>query len=249
MLKNIFKKLLEKYGYKILNIENDEFYQFKKNDQLIVDMYKKYSMTSDLRRTALLKSFHYINNNKIQGDFVECGVWKGGNIMALKHLNNIYKTKKKIYAYDTFLGMSEPTEIDVKIKDGTIAKEKYANKKNEDNFSEWDKCTLENVVKNFTKNNLDMENIKLIKGKVEDTLLNNKNLPEKISLLRLDTDFYESTKIELEILYPLLSKGGVLIIDDYGSWKGAKKAVDEYFQKNITWMHFVDHDCRLIVKQ
>ena len=252
MIKNLLKKkikaCLNKFGYKLINLENDEFSQFDKTDQSIVNLYAQYSMTSDLRRSALLKSFHYIKDNKIKGDFVECGVWQGGNIMALKHLENIYKTNNKIYGYDTFLGMSEPTKYDVKITDGTIATNKFEKFKDDDEFSEWDKCTIEKVTENFAKHNLGMNNLKLVKGKVENTLLVKSNLPENISLIRLDTDFYESTKIELEILYPLLSKGGVLIIDDYGAWQGAKKAVDEYFKDSVVWMHYIDHDCRLIIK-
>ena len=252
MIKNVIKRFVKafvrKFGYTLLNLENDEFNQFNKQDQSIVNLYAKYSMTSDLRRSALLKSFHYIKNNKIKGDFVECGVWEGGNIMTLQHLNNIYKTNKKIYAYDTFLGMSEPTKFDIKTKDGTIASDKFEKFKDEGQFSDWDKCTIEKVTENFKKHNLDMSNLKLIKGKVENTLLDKNNLPEKISLLRLDTDFYESTKLELETLYPLLSKEGVLIIDDYGAWQGAKKAVDEYFKDVVVWMHYIDHDCRLIIK-
>ena len=89
----------------------------------------------------------------------------------------------------------------------------------------------------------------LIKGKVENTLRNIKKLPKKISILRLDTDFYESTKIELEVLFPRLVKGGVLIIDDYGFWKGAKKAVDEYFSDYRQFFHYIDHSCRLLIKK
>ena len=80
------------------------------------------------------------------------------------------------------------------------------------------------------------------------TLKISKNLPKKISLLRLDTDFYKSTKAELKYLFPLLSKGGVLIVDDYGSWLGSKKAVDEYFLKKKYWIHFIDHSARMIIK-
>ncbi len=144
--------------------------------------------------------------------------------------------------------MSEPSEYDIKIKDGLVASNKFKKLQDGNEFSEWDKCTIEKVYQNFSNHNLDMSNIKLVKGKVESTLLDEKNLPESISLLRLDTDFYESTKIELEILYPLLSKGGVLIIDDYGAWQGAKKAVDEYFKDTVVWMNYIDHDCRLIIK-
>ena len=96
-----------------------------------------------------------------------------------------------------------------------------------------------------------IETFKFIKGKVEDTLLENNNLPKEISLLRLDTDFYESTKKELEVLYPRLVSGGVLIIDDYGHWKGSKRAVDEYFQlnKNFEWLHRIDYASRLLIKK
>ncbi len=91
----------------------------------------------------------------------------------------------------------------------------------------------------------------MIQGKVEDTLVIKENVPKKISLLRLDTDWYESTKVELEILYPLLQKGGILIIDDYGHFKGCRKAVDEYFSKHKKkpMLHYVDYTCRLIIKE
>jgi O-methyltransferase len=94
-----------------------------------------------------------------------------------------------------------------------------------------------------------INNIKLIKGDVVKTLKINQNLPKKISILRLDTDFYDSTKIELEILYPRIQTGGVLIIDDYGEWKGSKKAVDEYFSNNMPFLHIVDKSCRYLIKR
>ena len=78
-------------------------------------------------------------------------------------------------------------------------------------------------------------------------MLIEKNIPKKISILRLDTDFYESTKIELEILYARLETSGVLIIDDYGNYKGARKAVDEYF-KIKPFLIYLDHTSRLLIK-
>ena len=108
------------------------------------------------------------------------------------------------------------------------------------------KSTFDEVEKNILKE-CPIHNTNLIKGKVEDTLLIDKNIPEKISILRLDTDFYESTKIELEILFPRLEKNGILIIDDYGYKYGARKAVDEYF-KDRPFLIYVDHDCRLLIK-
>ena len=101
------------------------------------------------------------------------------------------------------------------------------------------------VEKNILKE-CPIHNTNLIKGKVEDTLLNDKNIPEKISILRLDTDFYDSTKVELERLFPRLEKNGILIIDDYGNFKGARKAVDEYF-KTKPFLIYVDPSCRLLI--
>lgn len=89
----------------------------------------------------------------------------------------------------------------------------------------------------------------LVKGKVEDTLCVPSNLPKKILLLRLEADWFESTQIELEILFPLLAKGGVLIIDDFGHFKGTQKAVDDYFQGQNVCLHYVDYMCRLMIKQ
>ncbi len=76
-----------------------------------------------------------------------------------------------------------------------------------------------------------MDELEFIQGDVFDTLRCIEKLPDEISVLRLDTDWYESTKFELETLYPRLSQRGVLIIDDYGYWEGARKAVDEFFLK------------------
>ena len=72
-----------------------------------------------------------------------------------------------------------------------------------------------------------------IKGDVLKTLSKEENLPQQIALLRLDTDWYESTKFEMNVLYPRIIKDGVLLIDDYTDWQGCKKAVDEYFYENF----------------
>jgi len=108
-------------------------------------------------------------------------------------------------------------------------------------------ASIDLVKNNLIENN--SKNVKLIKGDVAQTLQNPSNLPEKIAILRLDTDWYDSTKIELEILYPLLEPGGVLIIDDYGHFEGARKAIDEYFKTEKPFMHYVDYTCRLIIKK
>ena len=112
----------------------------------------------------------------------------------------------------------------------------------------WTKASLDDVKYSSKELFSDIGDFNFIKGMVEDTLKNKKNLPNKIALLRLDTDFYESTKIELEILYPLLVERGILIIDDYGDFPGCRKAVDEYFADKSVLMISVDKSCRVITK-
>jgi hypothetical protein len=141
--------------------------------------------------------------------------------------------------------MVEPTFYDVNYNNKSAKKMFDEHVKKKIDFA---MCSLEDVKKNI-KENTNINNIFLIKGKVENTLRNIKKLPKKISILRLDTDFYESTKIELEVLFPRIVKGGVLIIDDYGFWKGAKKAVDEYFCDYRQFFHYIDHSCRLLIKK
>ena len=237
---------------KILNYEIRKINE-KKKDIIEVNKYEKklinkclqYSMTNFERMWSLIQSFHHVRQESLVGDFVECGVWKGGNIILLKKLIEKYNLNKKVYGFDTFEGMVEPSFYDVNYNNKSAKKMFDEHKKKDIGFA---MCSLDDVKRNIKKNTKP-DNIFLIKGKVENTLKNKKKLPKKISILRLDTDFYESTKIELEILFPRLVKGGVLIIDDYGFWKGAKKAVDEYFCDYRQFMHYVDHSCRLLIKK
>lgn len=211
-------------------------------EKKIIKKSKKFSMTGYLRMYSLLWSFKHIINKKVTGDFVECGVWKGGNLILLKNLLTNYSKNRKIYGYDTFEGMPKPTKFDVKYdnRSGIKIYKNFEKKK-----IKWGKASFDEVKSNLLKTCKNLKNINLIKGMVENTL--KKIVPKKISLLRLDTDFYESTKICLKILYPKLNKNGVLIIDDYGNWKGCRKAVDEYFGKNKN-LFYVEGSCRLMIK-
>ena len=100
----------------------------------------------------------------------------------------------------------------------------------------------------FSNDKINPDKYILIKGNIINTLDEIKNLPEKICFLRLDTDIYETTKKQLEILYPRLSAGGILHIDDYGWAPGVKFAVDEYFSNSNIWLHRVDLTCRYLIK-
>ena len=137
------------------------------------------------------------------------------------------KSPRDFYLYDTYEGMSAPTEHDRSMSTGQSAEALY-----ESYEGDWSVGALEIVKNVMGKTGLPADKTHFVKGKVEDTLT--QTIPDKIALLRLDTDWYESTKIELELLYPKLVKGGILIVDDYGAWSGSKKAVDEYFADKKT---------------
>lgn len=204
-------------------------------------------MTSPERQLALYQAVQYIVHNNIPGDFVECGIWRGGSSMLMAHtLLKLHSTERKLYLYDTFAGMSEPTEEDVNFR-GDLSIDKWK-KMQKDHGNDWDYSSLEEVQRNMSSVEYPPDNVIFVKGKVEDTIPS--QCPNKIALLRLDTDWYDSTKHELQELYPRLQIGGILIIDDYGHWRGARKAVDEYFKENgvTMFLNRIDYTGRLGVK-
>lgn len=208
---------------------------------------KNYSMTSMDRLYSLYQSVKYVIANEIQGDFVECGVWRGGSaMMIMETLRKLEVTDRTIYLYDTFEGMSEPSDFDIDFSGNMAEQEWLQSQSNSVNL--WCYASLDDVKRNIEKTSYPLDKIHFVKGKVEDTLT--KNLPQKLCLLRLDTDWYESTYQELLHLYPLLSLNGVLIIDDFGYWQGARKAVNDYFKKyNVTMLlNKIDFTGRLGLK-
>jgi len=189
------------------------------------------TMCSQGQIIELHKLLEEIFKNKIDGDIVECGTWRGGlACLMLQSIIDNTEHAKKLYVYDTFEGMTIPEEIDVSCEgeNATDTFARWAMKNNE--TSKWCRAGIKVVEFNLNRITENYKNYTdLIKGKVEDTLVNKKNLPEKICLMRLDTDWYQSTKIELETFYPMLSIGGIIIVDDYNYWQGQQKAVDEFF--------------------
>lgn len=210
-----------------------------------VEKFKPFTMTGPWRQWALLKAIDYVDARNIPGAIVECGVWRGGGMMMAKDFRK-GRPPRNIYLYDTFTGMTEPTQHDVSYA-GVTAASHYETRKR-DGYTDWALSRLDEVKANFEKFGLMGPDIQIREGKVEDTL-RSMPLPDKISILRLDTDWYESTKVEMEVLYPLLSPGGVLIVDDYGDWLGSAKAVDEYFQNQPKLLLIpIDAACRVAVK-
>ena len=240
MFKQSIKKILMFFSYEIKKIQKFNVLIFNSNNNFeqYYNICNKESLNvSKERFLSLYQSVNYIYKNNIPGDLVECGVFKGGSAMmmaySMQEFNKDHNEEKKLWLYDKIKDMAKQDVHDENILNQKATYELKKNKKKENQNDIWAYSPMSYVDKNIKKTGINQKNIVFIKGLVENTLLNIK--PKKISLLRLDTDFYESTKKELEELYPLLEVGGVIIIDDYGHWKGCKKAVDEYFidKKNI----------------
>jgi len=209
----------------------------------------EYTMTGPERIEALVNAVRYVVANGIEGDFVECGVWRGGSSMAAAlALKELGDERRHLYLYDTFEGMSAPTVEDVAI-DGAAAAPTFVRRKLDEDSSDWCRSPLDDVRRNLESTGYAAAHLHFIKGKVEATLP--AEMPRgAIAILRLDTDWYESTRHELKILYPRLVRGGVLIVDDYGHWRGARKAVDEYLAETHQplLLNRVDYTARIAVK-
>ena len=211
---------------------------------------KDYTMTSVERMYALYQAVNYISINKIPGDIVECGVWKGGSSMLVGYtLQRRGDIARKIYLYDTFEGMPAPGNNDVRLSDDKPAAALLSEDSHDKiNSNNWCIALIDEVQKNLQSTNYPVDKLVFIKGKVEDTIP--RSIATKISILRLDTDWFESTYHELTHLFPLVSKNGVLIIDDYGHWKGSKLAVDKYFSENgvSVLLNRIDYTGRIGIK-
>jgi len=245
-LKNKINKILSLFNLKLSKFHYLPIETHKEVKKFII-ISSKFSMTGHERMYLLSQAVLNAKENNLEGDFVECGVWRGGNILLYKLLNDFYGLNKTIFAYDTFEGMNTPEDTDIDFRGNSAKKLLLTNKKSEDIKNIHCYSTIDSVKKNILQHSK-LENINFIIGAVEKSLLLKKNLPKKISVLRLDTDWYASIKIELEILYPRLVQGGVLIIDDYGYWQGSRKATDEYFFNKKKWLHVCDYTCRYLIK-
>jgi O-methyltransferase len=247
-VKRAVRSVFRSVGLDVRRIAEQQFPpDFDAETRDICKLVSPFTMTSPERIFALRQSVQYLVQNNIQGDFVECGVWRGGSMMAVaRTLQGLGVTEKNLYLFDTFDGMSAPTQDDVAFN-GESAIELLAQSAQKANpvraYS-----ALDEVKRNLLSTGYPAERMFFIEGKVEDTIP--AQMPERIALLRLDTDWFESTYHELLHLYPRLSPGGVLIIDDYGHWAGARKAVDRYFAEHnlIPLLHRIDYTGRICVK-
>jgi hypothetical protein len=238
-------------GYKIARVDpNGKTDPIIDSDDNFIKIYNKcknYTQTSKETMYSLYMAVKYIVDANIYGDFVECGVWRGGSVMLIAYtLFEMSETNRKIYLYDTFEGMTKPTEDDYLVSNPNKLAIVNWEKEQKENYNKWNFVSLPEVKKNMLSTGYPENNIVFVGGKVEDTIPN--IAPKKIALLRLDTDWYESTKYELRHLFPLISKNGVLIIDDYGCWAGSKKATDEYFSNKVVFLNRIDEFARIGIK-
>lgn len=245
MIKKAVQAFFNRKGFQVIRVSLG----YAPEEMATMDRVRGYTSTSTARIAGLIQAVKYLVSNRIPGDFVECGVWRGGSMMAAAlTLLNLGDRARHLHLFDTFEGMSEPTEKDVMF-DGRKASDILRNtpkKEGPDNYWCW--ASLEDVQRNMESTGYPMDKVHLVQGKVEETIP--KQAPPSIALLRLDTDWYASTRHELEHLYPRLAPHGVLIIDDYGHWEGARQAVDEYFtsQPFKPLLSHLDYTGRLAIK-
>jgi len=185
------------------------------------------TMTDRERIIGLIRAVRYVVQQDIDGAIVECGVWKGGSMMAAaRTLLNLGVADRDLYLFDTFQGMTAPTGRDTSPEFGS-AQAIWTRKRSRD--EDWVSSPLDEVKRNMASVGYPAERTRYIVGPVEQTVP--EDAPARIALLRLDTDWYESTLHEMIHLYPRLTRGGVLILDDYFTWSGSGQAVDEYLEK------------------
>jgi len=245
-MKGLIKKAFRQFGFDLTRLDSTRNPDLEciadgtEADKRIVVSVMPFTMASVARIAALLDAVGYLSRNAIPGDMAECGVWRGGSMMAVAlALLARNDTTRSLYLYDTFEGMVPAGDVD-RSYDGKSAESQRE--------PQWCHAGLDDVRRNLLSTGYPSDRIHFVKGRVEATIPG--VIPEQLSLLRLDTDWYESTKHELAHLFPRLSDRGIMIVDDYGHWQGSRKAVDEYFQERneCVFLHRIDYTARLVVK-
>ncbi|MGH8505192.1 MAG: TylF/MycF/NovP-related O-methyltransferase [Stenotrophobium sp.] len=249
------KRLLRRMrGSKPVAAQLDVPEDMSPRDRAILERVRPYTMTSALRIEALTGAVRYCLAAEIPGAFAECGVWRGGSVMAmLLTLLEQGVRDRDVYLYDTFEGMTTPTKEDTSAfeepalktwqRSGQKGEKAWQGVFNQEIFNEDD------VRQALLSTGYPEEHLHFVRGPVEQTIPG--TLAPQLALLRLDTDWYESTRHEMAHMYPRLSRGGVLIVDDYGHWQGCRQAVDEYFSdKGIApvLLQRIDYTGRMAVK-
>ncbi len=271
-MKNTFRRFLNRFGLDVvryvdqrernLNINEELNYELEEKCYEHILKIKKNTMLSKRRLVTLFQQVVYCETAKIQGCFVECGVWKGGamGLMALGNLD-YGKERRVLHLYDSFADICEP---DDKV-DGLKAIKEVEEFSGTGRNIKGKLKSIEGIYESLGGPGTLSENVELLeniinyprksinyhKGWFQDTIPQSSKEIDKIAILRLDGDWYASTKICLEYLYPKVVVGGVVIIDDYGTYDGCKRAFDEYARHNDIncYLSSVDSDCRFLIKR
>lgn len=230
MINSAVKAALDRVGYRVVKKDTPkEIIRYGMVEDEFQESYERvrpYTKTTALELYNLYEAVRYVVSRRVPGDFVECGVWKGGSMLMMAlTLLQLGDRSRKLYLYDTFEGMPASTSEDINYSGMTAeARRERALTRSPEG---WMYASFDEVKRAVLSTGYPEDRVAFVRGMVEDTIPGTS--PEQIAILRLDTDFYSSTKHELEYLYPRLSHGGVLIIDDYDDWLGARQATDDYF--------------------
>jgi len=245
------RKIVRTFGFDVIRYREDGLdipSDFDRATAETIRFVRPFTQTSPERISSLCEAVRYVVRARIPGAIVECGVWRGGSMMAVaRTLIDSGDTDRTLHLFDTFQGMSPPTSRDISVT-GQTAESILREQDKEDPRSAWCVATLEDVQNGLALTGYPKDRVVYAKGRVEDTIPG--SAPETIAVLRLDTDWYESTKHELEHLFPRLVRGGVLIIDDYSHWRGARQAVDEYLAESGVklLLNRIDYTGRIAIK-
>jgi O-methyltransferase len=247
MLKSLAKAAFRAAGYELMRTGLAKA-SLSEADERIIRIVNHRTSIGEAGLIANLDAVAYIVANEISGAVVECGVWRGGSVMAmLLKLIDLGDARRDVFLFDTFEGMTAPTAVDV-TADGQAAPPVFKAKRRAEGTTDWNRASLDDVQSGIFSTEYPHHLLHFIKGDVAQTI------PEtpinQIAILRLDTDWYESTKLELDHYFEVIPAGGILIIDDYGHWAGTRKAVDEYFEKIRRRPLFfrIDYTRRMVLK-
>jgi hypothetical protein len=260
MIERILRAAVGSLGYTIERervnraTSSEEFpADFTLQEQEICRTVAPYTMTSKERIISLIRAVQYVEQYGIPGAFVECGVWRGGSMMAIaRTLLAAGSGDRNLFLFDTYSGMPEASDSDVDVsgRSGAALLEELRKLTTEEQATNQiiARCPIEDVRANLLSTGYPKDRLHFVEGRVENTIP--RDAPDQIAVLRLDTDWYESTRHELVHLFPRLSRHGVLIIDDYGHWRGARLAADEFFRQNPEpiFLSRVDYTGRIAVR-
>ena len=237
------------YEAKLRNAHDKNF--LSNSPSMFQELYfctREFTMLSRERLFDLYLSVKYAIANKIEGDIVEVGCWGGGAVaVALSTLNNSAQNEnnliRTVWGFDTFEGHPEPNADEVDVWGNNQLK---LFKEFEIRGENWRKSSFDDATQNIRSICDNVDNLRLIKGRAEFTVPQSQI--SKVSILRIYVDWYEPTLISLQHLYPKVSPGGVVIVDDYGHHSGSRRAVDEFFGSTHPKYTHIDYSCISFVK-